>query len=70
MFVPLTDRDGSVASGLSPPYFRDVRFAGGSAMRLYTMRLPSSSDGLVRIAQSLTEANATLANVRWLLLRS
>jgi hypothetical protein len=47
-FVPLLSRDESVANGLSPPYFRDVRFAG-QAMRLYTMHLPSSSDGLLRI---------------------
>jgi len=66
-FVPLVSLDESVASGVSPPYFRDVRFAG-SEMRLYTMRLPSSSDGLVRTAQPLTGANATIANVRWLLL--
>jgi two-component system, OmpR family, sensor histidine kinase MprB len=66
-FVPLVSRDESVASGLSPPYFRDVRFAG-AMMRLYTMRLPSSSDGLVRITQPLTDANATIANVRLLLL--
>ncbi len=63
----LVDRDRSVASGLSPPYFRDIRY-GGAAMRLYTMRLPSSSDGLVRTARALTEANATIARVRWLLL--
>jgi two-component system sensor histidine kinase MprB len=67
VFVPLVGGDESVASGLSPPYFRDVRFAGGT-MRLYTMRLPSSSDGLVRIAQPLTASNATIASVRWLLL--
>jgi two-component system sensor histidine kinase MprB len=66
-FVPFVSRDTSVASGSSPPYFRDVRF-GGTAMRLYTMRLPSSRDGLVRIAQPLTNANATIANVRLLLL--
>jgi two-component system, OmpR family, sensor histidine kinase MprB len=66
-FVPLVGRDESVASGLSPPYFRDVRFAG-AAMRLYTMRLPSSRDGLVRTLRPLTEANATIARVRWLLL--
>jgi two-component system, OmpR family, sensor histidine kinase MprB len=65
-FVPLVGRDGSVASELSPPYFRDVRFAG-AAMRLYTMRLPSSSGGLVRTMRPLTEANATIARVRWLL---
>ena len=59
--------DELVAKGLSPPYFRDVRFAG-EAMRLYTMRLPSSSDGLVRTTQSLTAPNATIANVRLLLL--
>jgi two-component system sensor histidine kinase MprB len=64
-FVPLVGRDESVASGLSPPYFRDVRFAGAE-MRLYTMRL--SSDGLVRTARPLTEANATITGVRWLLL--
>ena len=66
-FVPLVGRDESVARGLSPPYFRDVRFAG-AAMRLYTMRLPSSSGGLVRTARPLTEANATITRVRWLLL--
>jgi two-component system, OmpR family, sensor histidine kinase MprB len=66
-FVPLVGRDESVASGLSPPYFRDVRFAG-AAMRLYTMRLPTSSGGLVRTLRPLTEANATIARVRWLLL--
>jgi two-component system sensor histidine kinase MprB len=66
-FARLVGRDESVASGLSPPYFRDVRFAG-VAMRLYTMRLPSSSDGLVRTIRPLTEANATIARVRWLLL--
>jgi two-component system, OmpR family, sensor histidine kinase MprB len=66
-FVPLVGLDESVASGLSPPYFRNVRFAG-VAMRLYTMRLASSRDGLVRTIRPLTEANATLAHVRWLLL--
>jgi two-component system, OmpR family, sensor histidine kinase MprB len=62
----ILDQDESVARGRSPPYFRDVRFAG-VAMRLYTMRLPSSSDGLVRTVRPLTEANATIARVRWLL---
>jgi two-component system sensor histidine kinase MprB len=66
-FARLDDHDGSVASGLSPPYFNDVRFKG-AAMRLYTMRLPSSRGGLVRIAHPLTQANATIAHVRWLLL--
>ncbi len=65
--MPLVGPDRSVASGLSPPYFRDVRYRG-VAMRLYTMRLPSSSVGLVRTARALTEANATIGRVRWLLL--
>ena len=56
-----------MASGLTPPYFRDIHFAG-AAMRLYTMRLPSSTDGLVRTVRPLTEANATITRVRWLLL--
>ena len=56
-----------VARGLAPPYFRDVRYRG-VAMALYTMPLSSSSDGLVRTARPLTEANATIARVRWLLL--
>ncbi len=63
---PLVTRDTSVARGLSAPYFRDVRLGGG-AMHLYTMRLPSSGDGLVRTVRPVTEANATLANVRLLL---
>ena len=37
-------------------------------MRLYTMRLASSGDGLVRTLRPLTETNATIARVRWLLL--
>ena len=32
--VPLVARDRSVARGLLPPYFRDIRY-GGIAMRLY-----------------------------------
>jgi two-component system sensor histidine kinase MprB len=59
--------DAAVASGQSRPYFRNVRFAG-EAMRLYTMRLPSASDGLVRTLRPLTEANATISRIRWLLL--
>ncbi len=66
-FVPLTSLDRLVASGQAPPYFKDVRFAD-VVLRLYTMRLPSSKDGLARVAHPLTEANATIANVRWLLL--
>jgi two-component system, OmpR family, sensor histidine kinase MprB len=66
-FVPLTVFDRSVAHGQAPPYFRDVRYRG-VVMRLYTMHLPSSSNGLVRTARPLTEANATIARVRWLLL--
>ncbi|MDP9258499.1 MAG: HAMP domain-containing histidine kinase [Actinomycetota bacterium] len=59
--------DKAVATGVSRPYFRNVRF-GGAAMRMYTMRLPSSKAGLVRTLRPLTEANATIARVRWLLL--
>jgi two-component system sensor histidine kinase MprB len=65
-FVPLVGQDALVARGLLPPYFRDVRYRG-VAMALYTMHLSSSSDGLVRTARPLTEANATIARVRWLL---
>ena len=66
-FVSLVGLDNSVARGLAPAYFRDVRYRG-AAVRLYTTHLPSSSDGLVRTARPLTEANATIARVRWLLL--
>jgi two-component system sensor histidine kinase MprB len=65
-FVPALGMDAVVATGLAPPYFRDVRYRG-VAMRLYTMRLSSSKDGLVRTARPLTDANATIARVRWLL---
>ena len=65
-FVPFIRLDASVAKRLAPPYFRDVRYRG-VAMRLYTMSLSSSSEGLVRTARPLTEANATIARVRWLL---
>ena len=66
-FVPAIGLDVVVARGLAPPYFRDVRYRG-VAMRLYTTSLSSSSDGLVRTARPLTEANATIDRVRWLLL--
>jgi two-component system sensor histidine kinase MprB len=62
----ILDEDMLVATGVSHPYFRDVRF-DGATMRLYTMQLPSSSDGLVRTLRPLTEANSTIARVRWLL---
>jgi two-component system sensor histidine kinase MprB len=66
-FVPLIGEDALVASGGIPPYFRDVTYHG-RPMRLYTMRLGSSGDGLVRAARALTEANATIGRVRWLLI--
>lgn len=66
-FAPLIGEDALVASGVAPPYFRDVRYQG-VAMRLYTMRLSSTSNGLVRTARALTETNATIARVRWLLI--
>jgi two-component system sensor histidine kinase MprB len=65
--VPLVGQDKSVASGFSPAYFRDIRYRG-VPMRLYTMRLPSSDNGIVRTARTLTETNATISRVRWLLL--
>jgi two-component system sensor histidine kinase MprB len=66
-FVPIIGADGSVAAGSQPPYFRDVIYHR-VAMRLYTMRLSTSGDGLVRTARPLTEANATISRVRWLLI--
>ena len=66
-FVPFAGRDAPVARGLAPAYFRDVRYQG-AAMRLYTARLPAASAGLVRTLRPLTETNATLDRVRWLLL--
>jgi signal transduction histidine kinase len=66
-FVSLTNADEFVAEGRAPPYFRDVTYRG-TPMRLYAMRLSSSGDGLVRTARPLTEANATIDRVRWLLI--
>ena len=66
-FVPLIARDRLVSSGAVPPYFRDVSFRGVE-MRLYATPLGSSRHGLVRTARPLTEANATITRVRWLLL--
>ena len=65
-FVPAIGLDASVARGVAPPYFRDVRYRG-VAMRLYTMSLSSARDGLIRTARPLTEATATISRVRWLL---
>ena len=55
--------DASVASGFAPSYFRDVSYHG-TALRLYTQRLSSPGDGLVRTARPLTEANATIGRER------
>ena len=66
-FVPLIVQDGLVATGRAAPYFRDVTYRG-TPMRLYTMRVLGSADGLVRTARPLSEANATITRVRWLLI--
>jgi signal transduction histidine kinase len=66
-FVPLGKGDGLVAAGAVGPYFRDVTYHG-TALRLYTMRLASVGDGLVRMARPLAEANTTIGRVRWLLI--
>ncbi|HEX4680442.1 MAG TPA: HAMP domain-containing sensor histidine kinase [Gaiellaceae bacterium] len=65
-FVPLTKSDTLVASGTASPYFHDVDFRG-TPLRVYTTRLGSTGDGLVRTARPLTEANSTLRRVEWLL---
>jgi two-component system sensor histidine kinase MprB len=66
-FVPMIRLDISVAKGLAPPYFRDVRYRG-VPMRLYTMSLSSEPDGLIRAAAPLNPTNATITRVRWLLI--
>jgi two-component system sensor histidine kinase MprB len=66
-FVPLTSLDAAVATGQAAPYFRDAVVAG-VPMRIYAMRLSTTGDGLVRTARPLTEANATIGRVRWLLI--
>jgi two-component system, OmpR family, sensor histidine kinase MprB len=66
-FVPAIGIDASVANGTAPPYFRDVRYRG-VPMRLYTMSLSSTRDGLIRTARPLTDTTATITRVRWLLL--
>jgi two-component system, OmpR family, sensor histidine kinase MprB len=66
-FVPAIGVDASVANGTAPPYFRDVRYRG-VPMRLYTMSLSSTRDGLIRTARPLTDTIATITRVRWLLL--
>ena len=66
-FVPAIGLDASVAKGIAPPYFRDVRYRGVE-MRLYTMALSSEPDGLIRTARPLTATDATITRVRWLLL--
>jgi two-component system sensor histidine kinase MprB len=66
-FVPTIGLDASVATGVAPPYFRDVRYRG-LPMRLYTMALSSERDGLIRAAEPLSGANTTITRVRWLLI--
>jgi two-component system, OmpR family, sensor histidine kinase MprB len=63
----ILSQDERVARGLARPYFRDIGF-GGVAQRVYTMPFPASSHGLVRVFGPLTEANATIADVRLLLI--
>jgi two-component system sensor histidine kinase MprB len=65
-FIPLTAKDAAVAVGTAIPYFHYASY-DGVAMRVYTARLASTSDGLVRTARPLTEANATIGRIRWLL---
>jgi two-component system, OmpR family, sensor histidine kinase MprB len=66
-FVSVIGVDASVATGVAPPYFRDVRYRN-VPMRLYTMGLSSERDGLIRAARPLTGTNATINRIRWLLL--
>jgi two-component system, OmpR family, sensor histidine kinase MprB len=66
-FVPAIGLDASVARGLAPAYFRDVRYRG-VPLTLYTMPLSSTSDGLIRTAEPLTGPNTTIRRIRLLLL--
>jgi len=66
-FAGVIGPDSFVAKGLAPPYFRDVQYRG-VPMRLYTMSLSSTHDGVIRTARPLTATNATITNVRWLLI--
>ena len=66
-FVPPIGLDASVATGLAPPYFRDVRYRG-VAMRLYTMRalVRARRAGADRAPADRGERDDR--RVRWLLL--
>jgi two-component system sensor histidine kinase MprB len=66
-FLPLGTLDRHVATGSAPAYFRSVTYHGAQ-MRVYTMRIGSTGDGLVRTVRPLTDANATIRRVRWLLI--
>jgi two-component system sensor histidine kinase MprB len=65
-FVPLLDGDLLVADQQAPSYYRDVSYRHQS-LRLYSRPL-GVGDGLVRTARPLTEADATIGRVRWLLI--
>jgi len=65
-FVPLEKADVAVAGGYAPAYFSDVKIHG-VPMRLYTMRSQNGL-GLIRTARPLSDVNATLTHVRWLLI--
>jgi two-component system sensor histidine kinase MprB len=66
-FVPAIGLDASVARGVAPAYFRDVRYRGVQ-MALYTMPLSSTRDGLIRTAEPLIGPNTTISRIRWLLI--
>ncbi|HWX10143.1 MAG TPA: HAMP domain-containing sensor histidine kinase [Gaiellaceae bacterium] len=65
--LPLDELDYAVADGVAASAFRNLTVAG-RAMRLYEVRYPNSSDGLIRVYRPLSEASATVRRVEWILL--
>jgi two-component system sensor histidine kinase MprB len=65
--VPLDKQDLSVASGEQVSALRDVA-VGGRKLRLYSLHILGTQDGLVRTYRPLTEANATLRHVATILI--
>jgi two-component system sensor histidine kinase MprB len=63
--LPVSDRDRAVAAGTDDAYFRNVT-VDGDEYRVYTA--PKGSGVAVQVARPLDEVNATLEDLRWILI--
>jgi two-component system sensor histidine kinase MprB len=65
--LPFDKTDAAVAHGAQDAAFRNVDL-GSQTVRLYEVRYPNTTDGLIRVYRPLSEATATLHRVELILL--